>query len=599
MPVNRRLFQSLALAMLLLASLAPRLARAESGGAWLVRVTCADETTFRRLVASGARVVLWWDEQAYLLAEAAQRDLLTAAGLRLDLITNRPSEGDYYVIWAFEPEADALRRRYGTAVPLGDGFFLLGIPSGQRLDESDGPRYAQRLPFSMAAPRAPSPVLVNPPVPPAGLERIVRSLSEERIAQTIADLQDDDGSPGEDALRSRYVLSAGLDAEAAYITRVLQQAGLAVTNFRSTAIDYAHGRREVSNIIATKPGLLPESEGVFIVCAHYDSTAAASPGWAEGWATMPAPGADDNGSGTAAVLEIARVLAPHTFAYTIRFCFFAGEEQGLYGSQAYAESLHAAGANILGVINLDMIGYDGNGDGVVEVHTGHTLASQALGRVLVRNMQRYAPSLRPSLFAERAIWASDHAPFWRLGYPALQVIEDRSWDFNPRYHTSRDVLAVLDTGYCTGIARATAAAIGELAQLRAPDLQLSRSEASFDRLSGGIAYTITLHNSGGVDANAELKDVLPLQLVALWPPAASRGEVVWDKRQHALRWAGTIAPQESVTVTFRALVDPTLPAGTLVTNTAMVSDGLGEVLPLEAGARVVRWVTLPCILKGP
>ncbi|MCL6430508.1 MAG: M20/M25/M40 family metallo-hydrolase [Anaerolineae bacterium] len=558
MPVNRRLFQSLALAMLLLASLAPRLAVAEADGAWLVRVTCADEATFRRLVASGARVVLWWDEKAYLLAAAAQRDLLTAEGLRLELLTSRPAEGDYYVIWAFGPEADALRRRYGTVVPLDDGFFLLGIPTGERLDERGGPRYAQRLPFSMAAPRAPSPALLNPPVPPPRLDRIVSSVSEERIAQTIADLQDDDSSPGEDALRSRYVLSPGLDAEAAYITRVLQQAGLAVASFRSTVTDHAHGSREVSNIIATKRGVLPESEGVFIVCAHYDSTAAASPGWAEGWATMPAPGADDNGSGVAAVLEIARVLAPYTFAYTIQFCFFVGEEQGLYGSQAYAEALHAAGANILGVINLDMIGYDGNGDGVVEVHTGHALASQALGRVLVRNMQRYAPFLRPAVFAERAIWASDHAPFWRLGYPALQVIEDRNWDFNPRYHTSRDVLAVLDTGYCAGIAQAAAGAIGELAQLRAPDLQLSRHEASFDRLSAGMSYTITLHNSGQLEANAEVMDVLPLQLVALWPPTASRGELWWDKAFHALRWAGTIAPQETVTLTFRALVDPVL-----------------------------------------
>ncbi|MDI7276342.1 MAG: M28 family metallopeptidase [Anaerolineae bacterium] len=599
MPVNRRLLQSLALALLLLASLASRPAVAETGAPWLLRVECDDEATFRRLVASGARVLLWWDEKAYILADPAQRDLLTAEGLRLDLLTNRPSEGDYHVIWAFEREAEALRWRYGTLVALGDGFYLLGVPLGQQLGADGGPRYAQRLPFTMAAPRAPAPALLNPPVPPPRMDRIVGAVSEERVVECIAALQDDDSAPGEDALRSRYVLSAGLDAEAAYISGELRAMGLAVTPFHTTAIDYSHGSRLVSNIIAVKPGLLPESEGMLIVCAHYDSTAAASPGWNGQWASMPAPGADDNGSGVAAALEVARVLAPHTLAYTIRFCFFVGEEQGLYGSQAYAEELHAAGANVLGVINLDMIGYDGNGDGVLEVHTGTTIASQVLGKVLVRNMQRYAPSLRPAVFARRAIWASDHAPFWRLGYPALQIIEDRTWDFNPRYHTSRDVLAVLDTGYCTDITRAVVGTVGELAQLRVPDLQLSRHEATFDGLSGSASYTITLHNSGQYTANAALKDVLPPQLVALWPPVASQGEVVWDEALHGLRWSGAIAPQGTVTIAFRALADPALPPGTPIANTAVVDDGAGEVLPLQAVVHVVRQLVLPIILKGP
>jgi Zn-dependent M28 family amino/carboxypeptidase len=101
-----------------------------------------------------------------------------------------------------------------------------------------------------------------------------------------------------------------------------------------------------NNLIARLPGA-SRPEEVFIICAHYDSTSQNPYNWA--------PGADDNASGTAAVLTAARVLANFRFDRTIEFCLFTAEELGLLGSQEYAAECRDAGKKIVGVINLDML----------------------------------------------------------------------------------------------------------------------------------------------------------------------------------------------------------------------------------------------------
>ena len=112
------------------------------------------------------------------------------------------------------------------------------------------------------------------------------------------------------------------------------------------------------NVLATKTGTkYPNRQ--YIICAHYDD--------------MPsgalAPGADDNGSGTCAVLEAARLLAPFSFDYTIIFVAFDEEEQGLIGSHAYADTAYNKGDSILGVFNYDMIAWDGNNDYAYSIYS--------------------------------------------------------------------------------------------------------------------------------------------------------------------------------------------------------------------------------------
>src|SRR5262249_18062413 len=109
------------------------------------------------------------------------------------------------------------------------------------------------------------------------------------------------------------------------------------------------------NVIATLAGTTRPNDW-YIVSGHFDSTSENT--------SQAAPGSEDNGSGTAGVLEMARIFTAHPPDATVLFICFSGEEQGLYGSTAYASNLVSTGqnANIRAVLTMDMIGYTGDSD---------------------------------------------------------------------------------------------------------------------------------------------------------------------------------------------------------------------------------------------
>jgi photosystem II stability/assembly factor-like uncharacterized protein len=211
----------------------------------------------------------------------------------------------------------------------------------------------------------------------------------------------------------------------------------------------------VNNIIAAKEGTTYPNQ-YFLIGAHYDSISGND-------SMYKAPGADDNGSGTAAVLEAARVLAGYEFPYTIKFALFCGEEQGLWGSSYYA--LQAAGAQheILGVLNMDMIGFDPDGNNLMEIHAGLLTRSQAIGHFMVDNITEFGLDLVPDLKIHGASTRSDHYPFWVAGYGALMVIEStQPGEFNFFYHSRYDLLEKMNPDFFHQNARLV---IGSLAVL--------------------------------------------------------------------------------------------------------------------------------------
>ena len=118
----------------------------------------------------------------------------------------------------------------------------------------------------------------------------------------------------------------------------------------------------ITNVIATLQGSDPKSaDRVYVVSGHYDSRVTNVLN-----ATSDAPGANDDGSGTSAVLELARVMASQPTEATIVFAAFAGEEQGLYGSDHFAQVAKDKGWNIQGVLNMDIVGSPNGGNGVSE-----------------------------------------------------------------------------------------------------------------------------------------------------------------------------------------------------------------------------------------
>jgi hypothetical protein len=215
------------------------------------------------------------------------------------------------------------------------------------------------------------------------------------------------------------------------------------------------------NVVAEKPGVVyPDS--IYIICGHLDATA--------GNPLQPesvAPGADDDGSGSAAVLEAARVMAPYDFKYTVRFLCFGAEEQGLCGSDVYAAAAAARGERILGVVNLDMLLYGPPGHDTMKVnHNGH---STPIALAFEATAAAYVPDLNVNVvYAPGAVY-SDHASFWVNGYRAIEGIE-QYLSGNPYYHQTTDLLAnYLDYfPFGTNCARAGIATLAALAVPEVP-----------------------------------------------------------------------------------------------------------------------------------
>lgn len=247
---------------------------------------------------------------------------------------------------------------------------------------------------------------------------------------------------------------------------------------------------ELVNVVAVLPGALPVArERRYYVVAHYDSRTADVMD-----RSADAPGANDDGSGTALVIELARVMAAHRFDATLVFMATAGEEQGLLGARKHAEAARAAGLQIHGVLSNDIVGdpSDPRGGpahrGSVRVFSeglplqqddaalqqARQLGALADGpaRQLARHVAEVAAreglAVRPTLVfrPDRFLRGGDHLAFTELGFPAIRFTEvAEKYD---RQHQGGDVLAHVDVAYLADVARLNAAALAHLANAPSP-----------------------------------------------------------------------------------------------------------------------------------
>ncbi|MBU1317849.1 MAG: M28 family peptidase [candidate division Zixibacteria bacterium] len=194
---------------------------------------------------------------------------------------------------------------------------------------------------------------------------------------------------------------------------------------------FTYSSNAVQNVVAYKygTGLL---EHQIVVGAHRD-------------AVSGSPGADDNGSGTAGVLEIARVLKDIETEMSFVFILFTGEEQGLHGSWHYANEAAANGDSIVLMVNMDMIGYEGNTNDVTLYHSSDATYAQ-LYKDLADSLS--GVSLIGHLSGTSAY--SDHYPFQQNGYDVVFTIE---YNFSPVYHTPNDNSSYLDYTYMARIVK--------------------------------------------------------------------------------------------------------------------------------------------------
>ena len=214
------------------------------------------------------------------------------------------------------------------------------------------------------------------------------------------------------------------------------------------------------NVEATLPGI-GSSNGIVIICAHYDSVAVS-------------PGADDDGSGVASVLTIAEIISKTEFNSTIKFVLFSGEEQGLYGSHKYAEEAYENQENIIGVICLDGVGY---ADNYLSGHTIKNFADESsdwivdISRSIIEEYNEYV-SLDILRFPNERI--SDHHSFYELGFQTSYFLE---YTINPYYHTSEDTLDKMNMSYLTKVCRLALGTVARMAEvnrvLRNDDIKIS------------------------------------------------------------------------------------------------------------------------------
>jgi hypothetical protein len=236
---------------------------------------------------------------------------------------------------------------------------------------------------------------------------------------------------------TRHSTSGGFADAAGWARGQLDEPG-----YRTHVQDVAVGAGRSANLIGDKPGAVKRGRKVVLVTAHLDSINL------RGGPTAAAPGADDNASGSAGVLEVARVLRAQRGRHDLRLILFGGEEQGLFGSRHYVASLSSAErARIQAVVNMDMIGRLNSETRSVLLEGG------PVSRALIDRVSRAAASLT-QLRVEVSLnpFASDHVPFIEAGIPALLAIEGAD-NTNEDVHSERDALARINAPFAAEILR--------------------------------------------------------------------------------------------------------------------------------------------------
>jgi len=251
---------------------------------------------------------------------------------------------------------------------------------------------------------------------------------------------------------------------------------------------------EIVNVVATLPGAQEASKDrLYVVSGHYDSRNTDVMD-----ATGKAPGANDDASGTAAVMEMACVMAKHQFDATLVFMTVAAEEQGLLGAGHWARQARANNLNVAGMLNNDIIGSSRADDGRVDnkqvrlfaqsipatkemseavrqlVATGgeNDSITRQLARHVKEQGERYVKGFKVNVIQrhDRYLRGGDHMPFLEQGYAALRFTEPNE-DFAHQHQNLRtedgkvygDLIDFVDFDYAAKVTKVNAAALASLA----------------------------------------------------------------------------------------------------------------------------------------
>ncbi|CAN5884317.1 M20/M25/M40 family metallo-hydrolase [soil metagenome] len=357
------------------------------------------------------------------------------------------------------------------------------------------------------------------------ITRLLEQISEERLAASVERL----ASYGtRNTMSSVHRPDWGIGAAREWIRSEMQGYSPRLQVSFDSYVTPARGRipteTELRNVMAILPG---RSERRIYVSGHYDTVAQAEQQLTAGNRfDNPAPGANDDGSGTALTMELARVFAQSDidFDATLVFIALAGEEQGLVGARLHAQRAREEAMRIDAVFNNDIVGNIHGGNGAVDGWTVRVFSegpedspSRQLARFIHRTAALYVPGHKVRLIArdDRFGRGGDHTSFNQLGYTAVRFTEAKeNYD---RQHTVRDTPDGVHPPYLARNARVNAAGVATLALAPpAPTVaeggnpMLGRQPSGYDaRLRweaspGAIGYRIFWREAWGVDWQHEL-----------------------------------------------------------------------------------------------
>jgi len=290
------------------------------------------------------------------------------------------------------------------------------------------------------------------------LETIVNQVNETRFTWFNSILANTIGP--------RHYNSTSNTQAAEFIAKELNSTGNIVSAYQW----FSYAGKEIANVVGTLPSSDPNNQSKIVVSAHFDTVA-------------DSPGADDNGSGTALLLEVAKVLSLFRFGCTIEFVAFNAEEAGCWGSKYYAQQAVQAGEDILLVINIDMCIWDNPSsppdeklwiiyNGTVPYEDSEKFADSTLETsytYVTAPIQKMSST--NDTYGPVENWrGSDQASFWDEGIPALWIFEFNGFQ-NPYVHSPEDSMHAENYNFTLGTqaAQVVAATVGKLAGARTRD----------------------------------------------------------------------------------------------------------------------------------
>lgn len=357
----------------------------------------------------------------------------------------------------------------------------------------------------------------------AMVEQIVQEISAKRIDAYINKLV---------SFGTRHTMSdtksdtRGIGAARRWIKSELERCGAnGKLNVSFDSYTEAAGRRltqatEIVNVVAELKSAVP-SDRYYVVSGHYDSRATDVMD-----ATSVAPGANDDASGTAAVMEMACVMAQSKYKFNANLIFMAvaGEEQGLFGAAHFAKTARAKNMNIAGMFTNDIIGSSRADDGHIDntqvrlfaegipalaelpeplrtlISTGgeNDSISRQLARQVKQIGETYVPDFKVTIVnrRDRYLRGGDHIPFLEQGYAALRFTEPNE-DFNHQHQDVRtengikigDLPEFVDVNYTAQVARVNAAALATLALAPASPSQVKIQTAQLENSTSLVWQT--------------------------------------------------------------------------------------------------------------